>query len=329
MSRLRGLLRRFRAGWAAARPVRTPASGPGGTRGGGARHTSLLVAPDGTASDDAASAQTLNDLRGRFADLLRRLEADARRDGMYNDGPMTRVMELLQLCMGILCQVTDQNIRTTERHAGQVVGAIESAKRGSEAAVEWARLDLARQMAGEQDRFADRIAERVVDKADRAIGRRARQFPLKAALWLVVALVGSNVATGLYMWGQTGKEVRAAQATARDATVAGMMAVYREAREGLYQAFHAEGAAGGLRWMQLMQWNTILTALDQCTSNNSLTFTGANGRLACRVPLWIEPPVSQAPAPSNLEVELDTTPAPQPVPQPVQKPARKPSRTGR
>lgn len=321
MSRLRGLLRRFRAGWVAARPARAPASGQGGTRGGGARRTSLLVALGGTASDDAASAQTLNDLRGRFADLLRRLEADARRDGMYSDGPMTRVVELLQLCMGILCQVTDQNIRTTERHADQVVGAIETAKRGSEVAVEWARLDLARQMAGEQDRFADRIAERVVDKADRAIERRVRQFPFKAALWLAIVLVGSNAATGLYMWGQTGKDVRAAEAAARDATVAGMMAVYREAREGLYQAFQAEGAPGGARWMQLMKWNSILPALSRCTNDSSLVFTGADGRLACRVPLWIGPPVSRAPAPSNVEVELETTPAPQP--------AQKPSRAGR
>ena len=149
MSRLGGFLRRFRAGWAAARPARAPVPGPGWTGRGDARRTSLLVTLGGTASDDATSAQTLNDLRGRFADLLRRLEADARRDGMYSDGPMTRVVELLQLCMGILCQVTDQNIRTTERHADQVVGAIETAKRGSEVAVEWARLDLARQMGPE------------------------------------------------------------------------------------------------------------------------------------------------------------------------------------
>lgn len=328
MSGLRGFLRRFRAGWAAARPARALASGAGGTGRKDAWRLSLLAAPAGTAPDDAASAQTLDDLRRRFDDLLRRLEADARRDGMYSDGPMTRVMELLQLCMGILCQVTYLNIRTTERHAGQVVGTIESAKQGTEAAVERARMDLARQMAGEQDRFADRIAERVVARADRGIERRVRQFPFKVAAVLAAALAGSNAATGLYVHHQTGKDVRAAEVAARDDTVTGMMAVYREAREGLYQAFHAEGAAGGLRWMQLMQWNTILTALDQCTSNNSLTFTGANGRLGCRVPLWIGPPVSQAPAPSSLEIELDTTPAPQPAPQPVQKPARKPSRTG-
>lgn len=321
MSRLSGFLRRFRAGWAAARLARAPAPGPGGTGRGEARRTTLLVALGGTASDDAASAQTLDDLRGRFADLLRRLEADARRDGMYSDGPMTRVVELLQLCMGILCQVTDQNIRTTERHADQVVGAIETAKRGSEVAVEWARLDLARQMAGEQDRFADRIAERVVDKADRAIERRVRQFPFKAALWLAIALVSSNAATGLYMWGQTGKDVQAAEAAARDAAVAGMMAVYREAREGLYQAFRAEGAPGGLRWMQLMQWNSILAAMNQCNGDSGLVFASADGRLACKVPLWIGPPVSHTPAPATLELQLETTPAPQP--------AQKPSRAGR
>ena len=320
VSGLRGLLRRFRAGWAATHPAQAPASGTGGTGTGGARRISLLTALEGIASDDASSVRTLDDLRGRFADLLRRLEADARRDGMYSDGPMTRVVELLQLCMGILCQVTDLNIRTTERHAGQVVGAIESAKRGSEVAVEWARMDLARQMAGEQDRFADRIAARVVDRADKAIERRARQFPLKMAAGLVVVLVGSNAATGLYMWGQAGKEVRAAEALARETTVTAMLAVYREAREGLYEAFRVEGPDGGRRWMQLMQWNSILSAMRQCNGDSGLVFTSADGRLACRVPLWIGPPVSQAPAPASQTTELET--------KPVTQPAGKPGRAG-
>ena len=319
VSGLRGLLRRFRAGWAATRPAQAPASGTGGTGTGDARRISLLTALEGIASDDASSVRTLDDLRGRFADLLRRLEADARRDGMYSDGPMTRVVELLQLCMGILCQVTDLNIRTTERHAGQVVGAIESAKRGSEVAVEEARMDLARQMAGEQDRFADRIAARVVDRADKAIERRARQFPLKMAAGLVVVLVGSNAATGLYMWGQAGKEVRAAEALARETTVTAMLAVYREAREGLYEAFRAEGPDGGRRWLQLMQWNSILNAMSQCNGDSGLVFAGsADGRLACRVPLWIGPPVSQAPAPASQTTELET----KPVTQPAGKPGR-------
>lgn len=190
-------------------------------------------------------------------------------------------------------------------------------------------MDLARQMAGEQDRFADRIAERVVARADRGIERRVRQFPFKVAAALAAILAGSNAATGLYVHHQTGKDVRAAEVAARDDTVTGMMAVYREAREGLYQAFVAEGPLGGMRWMQLMKWNPILPALGECTGDSSLVFSGADGRSGCRVPLWIGPPVSQAPAPSSLEVELDTTPAPQSVPQPVQKPARKPGRTGR
>ena len=313
VSGLWSLVRRFRAGWAAARWSRAPVAGLGGAGSTEVHRISLLPAPTNRAAGDAPSAPVLDELCGRFDDLLRRLEADARRDGLYSDGPMTRVMELLQLCMAILCQVTSLNVRTTERHAGQVVGAIESARQGSEVAVERARLDLARQMAGEHDQFADRIAERLVVKADRGIERRVRQFPFKMAAGLAVVLVGSNAATGLFMWGQSGRNVQAVEAAVRDATTAGMMAVYREAREGLYEAFRIEGPIGGMRWLQLMRWNPILQALNQCVSDSSLLIRSADGRLGCRVPLWIGPPVSQAPAPSSLEVEPDTTPARRPA----------------
>lgn len=239
------------------------------------------------------SAPALDALLGRFDALLRRLEAEARRDGLYEDGPMTRVLELLQLCMAILCQVTSLNVRTTERHASQVVGAIKGAKDGAEAAVEVARSNLARQMEGEQDRFAERIATSVASRTDQAIGRRAAQFPVKMALWVAMALAGSNAVTGLVVYARTGPAVAAEES--RKAAIAGVLATVRATRDGLYDAFQAEGLAGAVQWLKLMQWNHILVSLKECSNQQDLLFRDANGRLVCKVPLWIEPKTTAPP----------------------------------
>ncbi len=312
VSDMRDYARRFLAEQAAG-----PKAGPAG--GGAAGRPLALPAPDGMTPGEAPSVNLLDELRDRFDALLRQLEVDARRDGLHDDGPMTRVLQMLQLCMGILREVTDLNIRTTERHADQVVGTIEGAERQAKAVVEWARADLARQMATEHTQFADHIAGRVVSQTERGIERRARQFPVKVALWLAVVLFGSNAITAWVVHDRTVAEIAVATAAAGDAGIKGTLAAIHETEAGLRDAFRTESLGDAMQWLDLMRWNSIPLSLARC-KEPELSFVGAGGRHACKVPLWTEAPVpTQAPPPAEKQ---QTKPEPQPQPQ--SKPQPKP-----
>ncbi len=131
-------------------------------------------------------------------------------------------------------------------------------------------------MATRQDQFAEGIATRVISRTERGIERRAGQFPLMAAFWLAVVLVGSN------------------------AVIQGMLAAIHETDGGLRDAF-AEGLVGAQRWRELMKWNRITIALAQCAKLPDLRILNLNGRHSCNVPLWIEP----LPVQTSSPVETD------------------------
>jgi hypothetical protein len=87
------------------------------------------------------------------------------------------------------------------------------------------------------------------------------------ALILVALTVGSLA--GGYWWGRS---------TA--------LSSIHEPEAGLQIAFEA-GAGAVQKWLNLMQWNNITTALSQCMGTSVYSELGCK---ACAAPLWIEPP---------------------------------------
>ena len=254
----------------------------------GVAHPPAPSVPDRRPAGDPPSTLALDEQRARFAALLSRLEADARRDGLHDDGPMTPVLKMLTLCMDILREVTSQNIRVTERHAAQVVGAIESAKDGAKYAVEWTHAELVRKMASEHDHLAHRFAGSVVSRMERDIERRVRQFSFKTGCWLCAVLIGSVAAMSLVVHSQTASVIRTAEASAHAAALTAVLAVVRDTKDGFARAFAAEGMVGATRWKELMEWNSsISAALAQCSTNKDLIIDQPDGRRACTVPLYI------------------------------------------
>lgn len=95
-----------------------------------------------------------------------------------------------------------------------------------------------------------------------------RRDAFLAGLAVAVLIVATGV--GCYAWG------RAAEAT-RSREIAGALATALR-----------DGSASGQRWLDLIQGNDILAALQQCDGNNARK--DAAGRRACAVPLWIDLP---------------------------------------
>ena len=95
-----------------------------------------------------------------------------------------------------------------------------------------------------------------------------RRDAFLAGLAVSVLIVATG--TGCYAWG------RSTEAT-RSREVAGALATALR-----------DGSVSGQRWLDLVQGNDILAALQRCDGNN--VRKDATGRRACAVPLWIDPP---------------------------------------
>ena len=296
-----------------ARPA--PANHGVGTTGT-ARPPPALPAPAGQATG-AAPSETLDALLERFAGLQRRLKEKARYDGLDDDGPMTLVIELLQLCMATLCRVTSLNVQTTERHAAQVVGTLEEARRGAEAAMGQAKTEIERHMADRSDWFALGIGDRLTSNLKAMTQERINQVPLNTTLWVGALLVAASLAAGWGIRSWWGFDIEAVQAATRAVTTETVVAALRDTRDHLNEAIFRDGRLGAQHWLNLMQWNAIRPALAQCSTNPGLVITEADGRVSCTVPLWITAPGSTQP----MVPVPQPAPAPQPAPPAQQAPS--------
>lgn len=150
-------------------------------------------------------------------------------------------------------------------------------------------LALARSTAdAEHDRFQagldatkatiiDGIANAVARHADAALARRVRRHDYRTLALIclgLIVLAGGCFASGHYL----GRS---------DA-----LASVRQTEAGLRAAF-TESPADAETWLNLMTWNSGRNGLDRCLQPG-MTYL-ENGRKACNVPLWIEPPKPTTP----------------------------------
>lgn len=303
-------------------PSAATGSGTGNTRHGATPPTPALAAPNGPQTS-TASVETLEALLARFGVLLRRFEEQARRDGLHDDGPMTRITELLHLCMATLCEVTSRNVQTTERHAAQVIGAIEEARKGAQAATDQARAEIASHAANRATWLVESISGPVAERLNPILEQRINQVPLRTALRVGAALLVAGFAVGWIGRDWRGYDTKTLEATTRaetrTATMETVLAGVRDTKDDLAAILFRDGLPGARHWLDLMRWNHIQSSLDQCENDKTLLIVDVSGRKWCQVPLWITPPNSR-----DAAAESPSASSVPPQPQPQQQPARQP-----
>lgn len=201
--------------------------------------------------------------------LIDDLWVAAQRAGIRTDDPLWPLIETLGRTAHHLA-VRSAEVEATS--AQVLAGLEELLERGhavSSTEVERIQAELARMQAMTVAEVAGAIGE----AANRTLVCRAvihdlRLAALSAAL-LVLVLLG--VAAGSY-------EVGATHARER----------YLSADAGVQSALAAGGIATAKRWRDIVMWNDIVTAEAICVRIGNTA--QINGRAACAIPLWTEPP---------------------------------------
>ena len=204
--------------------------------------------------------------------LIAELREAARLAGIQRDDPMMPLLTTLAHQIRFLANRTAKSDRVVAEMSERIIDALRQSRQAAD-------TEIARFQAGIAQTEAvtiQRIAYNIAAAADRALTRRVTILQWNRVAWaatiLVCLTVGSLV--GGYWWG-------------RDTALSSI----HETEAGLQVAFE-NGASAAQTWLNLMQWNTITSALAQCTEA-AVSIQG--GRKACTVPLWIEPPQPQTP----------------------------------
>ncbi|MCB8884034.1 hypothetical protein ACELLULO517_27615 [Acidisoma cellulosilytica] len=199
--------------------------------------------------------------------LIAELREAARHAGIQRDDPMMPLLTTLAHQIRFLANRTATSDRVATETSARIIDALQQSRQAAD-------TEIARFQAGIAETEAvtiERIADSIAKTADRALTRRVAVFQWQLVLGAagVLVLVAASCLGGGYWWG-------------RDNTLASV----HETETGLQTAFE-QGAGAAQKWLNLMQWNPITDALGQCTG---ALVSMQDGRKACNVPLWIEPP---------------------------------------
>jgi hypothetical protein len=121
-----------------------------------------------------------------------------------------------------------------------------------------------------------RLEQAAAKGADRRAAELARAHNRRTLLLAVVAMIGTFVVAGAggFWWGHS------AQTAAIASTEAGLSAAFRD------------GPAAASGWLNLMRANDGNLVRDACTASTVKT---ADGRRACAIGLWVDPPTNPTP----------------------------------
>lgn len=204
-----------------------------------------------------------------WARLLDDLRAASRQAGIRSDDPLWPVIETLGRTAHHLAERSAEIEATSERVLAGLDGLLERGRAVSFAEVERIRAELART----QTVMVAEVAGAIGDAANRTLVRRVMIHDLRLAAWSVVVFVTVllGVSAGSYALGAVHVRERYVSA---DASVRSILA--------------AGGVAAAERWRDLMGWNDIVEAEAICVRIGNTA--QINGRAACAIPLWTEPP---------------------------------------
>lgn len=199
--------------------------------------------------------------------LIAELREAARHAGIQRDDPMMPLLTTLAHQIRFLANRSAQSDRIATETSERILKALQQSHQATDAKI--ARFQAG--IAQTETVTIQRIADHIAGAADRALTRRVTILQWDRVAWAAIALVFLTVGclVGGYWWG-------------RDSALSSI----HETEAGLQVAFET-GAGAAQHWLDLMQWNNITNALDQCTGP---AVSIQNGRRACQVPLWIQSP---------------------------------------
>jgi hypothetical protein len=199
--------------------------------------------------------------------LIAELREAARHAGVQRDDPMMPLLTALAHQIRFLAKRNAQSERIATETSERILSALHRSHQVADAEIDRFKAGI----AATETITIQRIADSIAKTADRALTRRVAVFQWQLVLGAagILVLIAAGCLGGGYWWG-------------RDNTLASV----HETETGLQTAF-AESPAAAQKWLDLMRWNPIIDALGQCTGAAVST---QDGRKACNVPLWIEPP---------------------------------------
>jgi hypothetical protein len=242
----------------------------------------------------AAAQQELDRKQAEFEALEKQMAQAARRDGLDEDGPMVPTLQALRLCMGSLRDMTRVLSEISTHYVGQILDALSVSRTVTQAETDRFRAEIEHT---ETD-IIRRVSHSIAQTFEQAFARRARVQDRNSTLLAAAALVmiTGGVLYGGYQWGQA------------DA-VGGI-----HETEADLQAALRDSPATAAQWVNLMRWNNLQRALAQCSGPLGIGHV-QDGRLACDVPLWVQPPLEQTATRQFPSIELTPAPlAPPPSP---------------
>ncbi len=189
------------------------------------------------------------------------LERAVREGGLSKD-PMRLPLGALAVTLGAQHQLHLANVRQLRAVASDIEQQLSTA------------LETARQPA--DPAAVDRLEKAAARGADRRSAELARAHNLRTLLTYGGAFVAAVVAAAIggAVWDHSNQV-----ATVRS-TEAGVSAAFRD------------GPAAAASWLNLMNWNDPVEALTACKGINLKVI---EGRRACGLPLWLDPPTQNAP----------------------------------
>lgn len=219
--------------------------------------------PDAEASlAPPATAPTANEA----GQLIAELRDAARVAGLHQDDPMMPLLTAFAHAVRFLDARTAASDHVATESSARITAAIAESRLAAEAEARRFHAELARTEAD----TIQRIATAIATSADIVLRRRVDVFARNTGL-LAAALLVSGIMVALaggYWWG-------------RNDAYAGFQATETDLR-----AAFVHGPDAARHWRDLMNWNDIGHSLGLCAGQ--VRFQG--GRMACDVPLWIEPP---------------------------------------
>jgi hypothetical protein len=200
--------------------------------------------------------------------LIDDMRAAIRRAGILPDDPIMPLMTAFARAIQFMAERGSASDHVLANASERINTALVEARRTADAEAEGFSAKV---LATETD-IIRRIAGSIASSADEALTRRVQVFDRNTALWAAAALIWTGIACGVggYLWGGN---------VARDDI--------HETEAGLRAAF-SNNAADAQKWMLMMDWNDLSTALSSCRNANQTVID--HGRHACFVPLWTEKP---------------------------------------
>ena len=201
--------------------------------------------------------------------LVEQLRQAMRAAGVGREDPMMPLLHSLAHFIRFIGKRTADSDRTGTETSLRIVEALTLAKSTADAE----RQVFEAGLATAQARTISEISSAIASSAEAALTRRVRVYD-RNTIFIVVAFVFVSMGCCSwvgYAWGRTN-------------ALAGVQQTELELR-----AAFTFGPANANLWMTLMQWNPVVQPLKEC-SKPDRALIGTDGRKACSVPLWIEPP---------------------------------------